>query len=156
MVAATRKVLAALNDLTDASVGELARTSGVAKTTIYRHFPSKNQLIVTAIDGGTVTLDRPLELDHVPPRADLSVWVANTTRNVVVDSENREVARRGGDRQLFHEVIREHSMGAWAALREGRDNPLVSTLSADDRVLQYASADEAHAAARSIGSPSRL
>ena len=50
---------------------------------------------IAAIDGGTVTLDRPLELDHVPPRADLSVWVANTTRNVVVDSENREVARRG-------------------------------------------------------------
>ena len=30
------KVLAALNDLNDGSVGDLARTSGVAKTTVIR------------------------------------------------------------------------------------------------------------------------
>lgn len=35
------------------TVDELARRSGVAKTTIYRHFPSKNELIITALDGVT-------------------------------------------------------------------------------------------------------
>lgn len=50
---------------------------------------------ITAVDGGIVSLDRPLELDHVPPRADLDVYVANLTRNVVFESENPEIGRRG-------------------------------------------------------------
>ncbi len=33
------------------TVDEVARRSGVAKTTIYRHFPTKNELIIAAIDG---------------------------------------------------------------------------------------------------------
>jgi adenylosuccinate lyase len=53
-----------------------------------------------------------------------------------------EVARRGADRQEMHEVIRERSMEAWAALREGRDNPLVEALTGDARVLAFASAEE--------------
>ena len=32
---------------------EIARKSGVAKTTIYRHFPTRNQLLVAAVDGST-------------------------------------------------------------------------------------------------------
>ena len=41
------------------TVDELARRSGVAKTTIYRHFPSKNELIITALDGVTPVPDTP-------------------------------------------------------------------------------------------------
>jgi len=41
------------------TIDEVARRSGVAKTTIYRHFPSKNQLIVTAIDGITPVPEVP-------------------------------------------------------------------------------------------------
>ena len=33
---------------------EVARRSGVAKTTIYRHFDTKNQLVMEALDGATV------------------------------------------------------------------------------------------------------
>ena len=41
------------------TVDELARRSGVAKTTIYRHFPSKNELIITALDGVTPVPEVP-------------------------------------------------------------------------------------------------
>ena len=34
-----------------------------------------------------------------------------------------EAVKRGGDRQELHEVIREHSLAAWARLREGRAEP---------------------------------
>ena len=50
---------------------------------------------ISGISGSTVTLDSALQLDHIPPKSDLSVHVANTTRNVVFTSENPEIARRG-------------------------------------------------------------
>lgn len=50
---------------------------------------------INVIKGNSVTLDQALSLDHVPPRSDLNVYVANTTRNVEFTSENTEVAHRG-------------------------------------------------------------
>ncbi len=49
-----------------------------------------------------------------------------------------ELVRRGGDRQELHEVIREHSLAAWAAGRRGEENPLRAALSADPRVTVLA------------------
>ena len=54
-------------------------------------------------------------------------------------------AKRGGDRQALHEVIREHSLRAWAAVREGRANPIVELLCADPRIASYVPSDEARA-----------
>ncbi len=45
-----------------------------------------------------------------------------------------EAARRGGDRQELHEVIREHSLAAWDAMRRGEANPLVESLSSDEHI----------------------
>jgi len=39
--------------------------------------------------------------------------------------------KAGGDRQALHEVIRRHSMEAAAAVRLGKPNPLLASLSAD-------------------------
>ena len=50
---------------------------------------------VTGIAGATVSFDQPLRYDHLPPRADLAVHVANLTRNVVFSSENPSLSRRG-------------------------------------------------------------
>ena len=50
---------------------------------------------IAAIDGTTVTLNQALALDHIAPRADLNVYVANTTRNVELTSENPATAHRG-------------------------------------------------------------
>lgn len=48
-----------------------------------------------------------------------------------------EAARHGGDRQVLHEVIREHSLTAWEALRQGAPNPLPSLLASDARITRY-------------------
>lgn len=39
-----------------------------------------------------------------------------------------EAVKAGGDRQELHEVIRQHSMAAWADVAAGRSNPLASHL----------------------------
>ncbi|MCA0452883.1 MAG: adenylosuccinate lyase [Chloroflexi bacterium] len=47
-----------------------------------------------------------------------------------------EAARNGGDRQELHEVIREHSLKAWEAIRSGQDNPLATSLSQDEAITR--------------------
>jgi len=47
-----------------------------------------------------------------------------------------EAARNGGNRQDLHEIIREHSLKAWEAIRKGQDNPLAVSLSADKQITQ--------------------
>jgi adenylosuccinate lyase len=56
-----------------------------------------------------------------------------------------EAVKRGGDRQELHEVIREHSMAAWARVREARPNPLVESLCTDPRITRYVSSEDARA-----------
>ncbi len=55
-----------------------------------------------------------------------------------------ELSKCGADRQEMHEVIREHSLAAWAALQgggveegEAQENPLPRLLSEDERVTRY-------------------
>jgi adenylosuccinate lyase len=47
----------------------------------------------------------------------------------------------GGSRQDGHEWIREASLQAWAALRQGEPNPLANLLAADERIGQYLEPD---------------
>lgn len=53
-----------------------------------------------------------------------------------------ETARRGADRQEMHEVIREHSLAAWAARSRGEANPLIESLSRDPEVTRFATTEE--------------
>ncbi|WP_324752397.1 PA14 domain-containing protein [Roseovarius sp. Pro17] len=48
------------------------------------------EVVITQINGTTVTIDRPLEHDHDTPRDDLSAYVANTSRNITFSSEDGE------------------------------------------------------------------
>jgi adenylosuccinate lyase len=49
----------------------------------------------------------------------------------------------GADRQVMHEVIREHAMAAWQAVHLGeQENPLPRLLSRDERVRQYLAEQE--------------
>ncbi len=48
------------------------------------------ELIITSISGNVIHFDRPLEYDHEGARADLKAYVANYTRNVVVETENAD------------------------------------------------------------------
>lgn len=47
----------------------------------------------------------------------------------------------GGDRQELHEVIREQSLAAWAALQEGKPNPLADLLANDARITRFVPAE---------------
>lgn len=47
--------------------------------------------------------------------------------------------RAGGDRQVLHEVIREHSLTAWEAMRQGKPNPLADNLCTDARITDLMS-----------------
>jgi adenylosuccinate lyase len=51
------------------------------------------------------------------------------------------LVRAGASRQEGHEWIREASLEAWAALRQGEENPLVGLLVGDERIGQYLAAD---------------
>lgn len=56
-----------------------------------------------------------------------------------------EAVRRGGSRQELHEVIRQHSLAAWEAIRQGQPNPLADRLSADELIARYVPAEETRA-----------
>ena len=53
--------------------------------------------------------------------------------------------RSGADRQEMHEVIREHSMAAWAAIQSGELNPLDESLAADERIFKFVAPDDIRA-----------
>jgi adenylosuccinate lyase len=48
-----------------------------------------------------------------------------------------EAVRQGGDRQVLHDVIREHSMTAWEAMRAGDENPLADLIAEDTRITAF-------------------
>ena len=52
-----------------------------------------------------------------------------------------ELVKAGADRQVMHEVIRQHSMAAWAAIQQGEPNPLPGRLAADPHVLAFLSSE---------------
>ena len=62
------------------------------------------ELVITAIDGNVVTFDRPLQFDHEGPRADLKAYVANYSRNVVIETENADAipVHQRGHVMLMH------------------------------------------------------
>lgn len=69
------------------NIDEVARRSGVAKTTIYRHFPTKNQLLVAALDGSMTVPSTP---DTGSLRNDLLEFLAEV-RPVFADVSVRTV-----------------------------------------------------------------
>jgi adenylosuccinate lyase len=47
------------------------------------------------------------------------------------------LVKAGADRQVMHEVIREHALAAWAEVSAERANPLIEALCSDRRVTQF-------------------
>jgi len=47
-----------------------------------------------------------------------------------------ELAKRGFDRQEAHELLRVHSLKAWASVQEGKENPLFDLVAGDSRVTK--------------------
>ena len=47
------------------------------------------------------------------------------------------LVKAGADRQVMHEVIREHALSAWTAVNAGQANPLIDALCADQTIKQF-------------------
>lgn len=79
----------------------------------------------------------------------LRIWPAAVERNlriygVFAATERVLMAavKAGGDRQALHEVIRGHSLAAWAAIQTGGENPLPGLLAGDEYLLRHLATDE--------------
>jgi adenylosuccinate lyase len=53
------------------------------------------------------------------------------------------LVKAGADRQQMHELIRQHSLAAWARVNQGEPNPLIDDLYADPEITRYVNADQA-------------
>jgi adenylosuccinate lyase len=80
---------------------------------------------------------------------EINVWPGAIQRNlqaygVFAASERllMEGVKAGGDRQHLHEVIRKHSLAAWAAVAQGRPNPLADLLADDPDIISLLPPDE--------------
>jgi adenylosuccinate lyase len=78
-------------------------------------------------------LIRDLRLDEAAMARNLEKYGTFAATERVMMS----AARQGADRQEMHEIIREHSLAAWAEIAAGRPNPLPARLSADERITRY-------------------
>lgn len=94
------------------SIDEISRRSGVAKTTIYRHFPDSSELLVTAVDrtvtypeapdtgslrGDIVELLRRIHpsFADIPARSVHFELFAAMSRDPELEATNRQVIARG-------------------------------------------------------------
>jgi AcrR family transcriptional regulator len=119
MLDATRAVIADVGP--DAlTIDEIARRSGVAKTTIYRHFPSTNTLILSALADVPASVAAP---DTGDLRTDLrdiidqfiAIAADGTVRQMMLHALDT-----GPDDPEFVKIHHE--------LREGRRNPIRTAL----------------------------
>jgi adenylosuccinate lyase len=53
-----------------------------------------------------------------------------------------ETVKKGADRQVMHEVLREISMDAWKEVSEARPNPMKELLQKNEKIKQYLSTNE--------------
>lgn len=119
MLAATHDILRDLGP--DAvSVDEVSRRSGVAKTTIYRHFASGTALILHAIDEIVDSITAP---DTGSLRQDLEAVVAN-----YLDMAQEPLLRRLFVAVLNRSVTDPEFLKARATLLEQRRSPLWQVL----------------------------
>ncbi len=85
-------------------------------------------------------LIRDLRLDETAMARNLEKYgTFAATERVLMAS-----VKAGASRQEMHEVIREHSLAAWAAVSTGQANPLTEHLAADPQITQYLTTDQIH------------
>lgn len=86
IVAAAATVIA--DDGPDASLDKIATRAGVGPGTLYRHFPTRNDLLAAVFEGRIVELSqRAIALcDHPRPGAALAEWVAAMLDHALTDN----------------------------------------------------------------------
>lgn len=86
----------------------------------------------------TIQIVRDLQLDQASIARHLAVYGAFSALERVLMT----LGRRSADRQEMHEILREHAMQAWQQIREGKLNPLIQQVCADERLLRYLDQEE--------------
>ena len=80
-------------------------------------------------------LFRELEVDEQAVRRNLNTYgTFAATERVLM-----KAVKLGADRQQMHEIIREHSLAAWADIAANRPNSLADRLANDERITRYLS-----------------
>lgn len=100
---------------------------------------NRREMLPTAFLATDEILSRALRLVQ-GLRIDEAAVARNLERYGIFAATERVLlaaARAGADRQVLHEIIREHSLAAWAELAAGQPNPLAGRLAADERITRY-------------------
>ena len=80
-----------------------------------------------------IRLIRDLRIDEAAMSRNLKKYgVFAATERVLM-----AVVKAGADRQEMHELIREHSLAAWAEISAGNPNPLAARLAAETKLTAY-------------------
>lgn len=93
-------------------------------------------LATDEIVGRATRLLRELRIDETAVENNLARYGAFAATERVLMA----AVKAGADRQTMHEVIREHSLAAWAKLATGDDGALAEALAVDKRVSAYVAA----------------
>ncbi len=136
------------NPITAEKIDSLARYVSTLPATAW-HNAAHNLLERTLDDSANRRIIIPnafLALDELLGATEgivreINVWPDAVQRNldaygVFAASERllMEAVKAGGDRQQLHEIIRKHSLMAWAAVAQGQPNPLADLLAADPEI----------------------
>jgi adenylosuccinate lyase len=81
-----------------------------------------------------------MNVDEIAMQRNLSIYgpFAATERVLMA------AVKAGADRQVMHELIRKHSMQAWATIQSGETNPLEDLLSYDGEIAKILTKDQLH------------
>jgi adenylosuccinate lyase len=110
--------------------------SGNRRTILPEAFLAVDEILLRML-----RLVRDFEIEHAAVTRNLQQYgVFAATERVLLAA-----ARRGGDRQVLHELIRHHSLAAWAAVQAGQANPLPDLIAQDAQIRAYLDADEVRA-----------
>ncbi|WP_410613455.1 TetR/AcrR family transcriptional regulator [Amycolatopsis sp. lyj-109] len=101
LLAAARAVFA--EDGPDAPLDRIARRAGIGNATMYRHFPSRRELVIAVYAGEVASLTSGARLDAADPGAELFAWLASFAEHV---RDKRDLALSlttpaGGHETLF-------------------------------------------------------
>jgi AcrR family transcriptional regulator len=80
LLAAARAVFA--EDGPDAPLDRVARRAGIGNATMYRHFPSRRELVIAVYAGEVASLTGSASLDAADPGAELFGWLASFVEHV--------------------------------------------------------------------------
>lgn len=64
-------------------------------------------------------------------------WPFSASEGIIIES-----VKKGADRQLMHEVLREISMKAWEAIQDGQTNPMQDLLESNSEISKYLNSEE--------------